>query len=164
MKKTFKHDQPQRLDRQLAELHADPYRPKNKLPEPTICPQCGLVFHDGHWQEMAPPQHAQERICPACHRSNDRFPAGYVTLKGDFVTGHREELVKLARTTEAAEKSRHPLQSIMDIDEARDQITITTTDIHVARRIGEAVHRAYEGELRTNYGPDDYVVRVNWIR
>jgi len=164
MKKTTKHNQPGRLDRQLAESHADPYRPRTKLREPTVCPQCGLVFHDGRWQEMAQPPHAEEHVCPACHRTNDRFPAGYVTLQGDFVAGHHQELVKLARSTEAAEKGQHPLQRIMDINEEDGQITITTTDIHVARRIGEAVHRAYEGDLSVNYGPEDYVVRVNWSR
>lgn len=164
MKKGLKHNQPKRLDRQLAESHADPYRPKTKLPEPTVCPQCGLVFHDGHWQVLARPSQPHEHICPACHRINDRFPAGYVTLQGDLVTAHREELVKLAHNTEAAEKGQHPLQRIMDTDEDGDRITITTTDPHVARRIGEAIHRAYEGKLDVKYGPEDTLVRVNWSR
>ena len=160
----FKHDQPGRLDRQLAESHADPYRPKTKLPEPTVCPQCGLVFHDGHWQVLARPKQAHEQLCPACHRINDGFPAGYVTLQGDFVAEHYEELLKLAHTTEAAERRQHPLQRIMDIDEDGNKITITTTDIHVARRIGDAIHHAYQGNLDMSYGPEDYIVRVTWSR
>ena len=165
MKKGFSHDQPQRLDRQLAEEHKDPYRPKTKLPEPTVCPQCGLVFHDGHWQQLSRPAQAHEQVCPACHRINDRFPAGYVTLQGGFVGAHHDELVKLARTTEDKEKSQHPLQRIMDIEkQGDDKISITTTDIHVARRIGEAIERAYEGDLSVTYGPEDYVVRVTWTR
>lgn len=164
MKKGFSHDQPKRFDRQLAEEHKDPYRPKTKLPEPTVCPQCGLVFHDGHWQQMARPKQAHETVCPACHRTNDRFPAGYVTLESDFVEKHRDELLTLARSTEEQEKSQHPLQRIMEINEENNKITITTTDIHVARRIGEAIHRAYEGNLDVNYGPEDYVVRVGWTR
>lgn len=164
MKKGFSHDRPKRLDRQLAEEHTDPYRSKEKLPEPTVCPQCGLIFRDGHWQESVRPSQAHESVCPACHRSNDRFPAGYVTLESDFVEQHRDELVKLARTTEERERSQHPLQRIMEISEDGNKIAITTTDIHVARRIGEAIHNAYEGNLDIKYGPEDYVVRVTWSR
>ena len=75
-----------------------------------------------------------------------------------------DELLTLARTTEDREKSQHPLQRIMDIDEKDNRITITTTDIHIARRIGEAIHSAYEGNLDVTYGPGDYVVRVTWTR
>lgn len=164
MKKGFSHGQPKRFDRQLAEEHKDPYRPKTKLPEPTVCPQCGLVFHDGRWRQSARPSQAHETVCPACHRINDRFPAGYVTLESDFVEQHRDELLKLARTTEEREKGQHPLQRIMEIEEQGNKITITTTDIHVARRIGEAIHSAYEGNLDVAYGPEDYVVRVTWSR
>jgi hypothetical protein len=103
-------------------------------------------------------------VCPACHRTNDRFPAGYVTLESEFVKEHRDELVKLARTTEQRERDQHPLQRIMEIKDEGNRIDITTTDIHVARRIGEAIHRAYEGNLDIKYGPEDYVVRINWSR
>jgi NMD protein affecting ribosome stability and mRNA decay len=164
MKKGFSHDQPKRFDRQLEEEHKDPYRPKTKLPEPTVCPQCGLVFHDGHWQQTARPNQAHESLCPACHRTNDHFPAGYVTLESDFVQQHRDELLTLARTTEEREKSQHPLQRIMEIIEEGNKITITTTDIHVARRIGEAIHSAYKGNLDVNYGPEDYIIRLTWSR
>lgn len=164
MKKGFSHGQPERFDRQLAEEHKDPYRPKTKLPEPTVCPQCALVYHDGHWQTLARPDGAHESVCPACRRINDRFPAGYVTLESDFVKQHRDELIKLARTTEQRERDQHPLQRIMEIKDDGNRIDITTTDIHVARRIGEAIQSAYEGELDINYGPEDYVVRIGWSR
>ena len=77
---------------------------------------------------------------------------------------HRDELIKLARTTEQRERDQHPLQRIMEIKDDGNRIDITTTDIHVARRIGEAIQSAYEGELDINYGPEDYVVRIGWSR
>lgn len=164
MKKAFSHNQPKRFDRQLADEHKDPYRPKGKLPEPTVCPQCALVFRDGHWQHAARPDNAHESVCPACGRSNDHFPAGYVTLESDYVEQHHDELMKLAHATEQREKDQHPLQRIMEIKEEGRKIEITTTDVHVARRIGEAICNAHGGELDINYGPEDYVVRVNWSR
>ena len=92
MKKGVQHGQPKRFDRQIADEHNDPYRPKTKLPQPTVCPQCALVFEDGRWQSAARPAGTvHEHRCPACRRINDRFPAGYVTLQGDFVDTHRRE-------------------------------------------------------------------------
>lgn len=165
MKKGVQHGRPKRFDRQLADEHNDPYRPKSKLPQPTVCPQCAIVFHEGRWQRMARPSGAvHEQLCPACRRINDRFPAGYVTLQGDFVEAHRGELLKLIRNTEEREQEEHPLQRIMEISEDGLEITVTTTDIHIAQRIGEAVRKAYEGNLDINYGPEDYVVRVTWSR
>jgi hypothetical protein len=41
---------------------------------------------------------------------------------------------------------------------------ITTTDSHLARGIGEAVRRAYQGKLTIQYGPDENLARVTWTR
>jgi hypothetical protein len=169
MKKGVQHGQPKRLDRQIADEHNDPYRPKKKLPQPTVCPQCSLVFDNGRWQRAAQPpavtqKQPQKHLCPACRRINDRFPAGYVTLHGEFIEQHRREILQLIRNTEEREQGEHALQRIMEINEDGPEIAVTTTDIHLARRIGEAISNAYEGDLNITYGPEDYVVRVTWAR
>jgi hypothetical protein len=71
-----------------------------------------------------------EVVCQACHRINDRYPAGVVTLSG-----------ALTAQQKAAEKAEHPLNRIIDIEEGLDQIVINTTDIHLPRR-GEAIKSA----------------------
>ena len=38
------------------------------------------------------------------------------------------------------------------------------TDVHLAKRIGDAVRSAYHGNLETKYSRDEYLVRVNWTR
>jgi hypothetical protein len=49
--------------------------------------------------------------------------------------------------------------------EARDgEILVTTTDAHLARRIGDALRDAYKGELRYRYSKDDPLLRVSWSR
>ncbi len=96
-----------------------------------------------------------EHLCPACRRINDRFPVGCVKLQGEFVEQHRREILKLVRNTEEREQGEHALQRIMEINEDGSEITVTTTDIHLARRIGEAINNAYEGDLDINYGPED---------
>ena len=41
---------------------------------------------------------------------------------------------------------------------------VTTTDAHLARRIGRALHDAYKGELDVRYRKQDNLVRVLWCR
>jgi NMD protein affecting ribosome stability and mRNA decay len=142
----------------------DPYQRQQKLQEGTVCPQCGAVYHDGRWQWVPRPQSPREELCPACRRLNDHFPAGIVTLRGAFVSEHKEEIIRLARHQEAAEKAEHPLNRIISIEEDAEGITITTTDIHLPRRIGETVERTFRGSLGIDFEEDGYFVRVTWSR
>lgn len=45
-----------------------------------------------------------------------------------------------------------------------ESIVITTTDIHLPRRIGETVDRALNGTLDFHYGAENYFIRVEWTR
>jgi hypothetical protein len=52
------------------------------------------------------------------------------------------------RNLEQAEKQEHPLNRIMTIErEEPDTLVITTTDVHLPRRIGTAIHHAFHGDL-----------------
>jgi NMD protein affecting ribosome stability and mRNA decay len=165
MKTRFTDFHPVRRDRLLEQDRHDTYKAKHKLPEPTVCPQCGAVFHEGRWQWLAKPEKAHEEMCPACHRAHDDFPAGYVTVSGPYFADHRDELLHLAKNEEAREKAEHPLKRIMKIEDQDDgSVQITTTDIHLARGIGEALHHAYQGELEYHYHEQDNLLRVVWTR
>jgi hypothetical protein len=52
----------------------------------------------------------------------------------------------------------------MGIENKEGVVTVTTTDVHLARRIGDALRSAFHGELIIKYSPDEYLVRVNWTR
>jgi len=144
----------------------DTYKLRQKLADPARCPRCGAIYSAGRWHWMTQaPASAHEEICTACHRIADEFPAGIVTLKGAFIREHKTEMLNLARNLETAEKATHPLNRIMTIDEQDpDVLVITTTDIHLPRRIGEAVERAFHGELKVHYDENNYFVRVDWQR
>jgi len=154
-----------RKDRLIREHVHDPYKTRLKLSEPAVCPDCGAVFHQGRWQwvEIAPTD-AHEELCQACHRTKDKYPAGTLTLSGDFVKDHKDEILHLVRNQEELEKGEHPLHRIMDIEEEPGRIVVSTTDIHLPRRIGEAVHKAYQGDLEYRYEEEAYFLRVNWTR
>lgn len=153
---------PVRHDRLLQELSHDPYKTKGKLPEPTVCPQCRAVFVDGGWRWGAVPANAHHAICPACHRVHDRYPAGFVTLDGPFFSAHSDEIMHLVHHHAQRERDEHPLQRIMAVEKKDDAVLVTTTDIHLARGIGEVLRHAYQGELQFHYNPEENLLRVHW--
>jgi hypothetical protein len=85
-------------------------------------------------------------------------------LKGSFFKEHQEEMLNLIRNEEKEEKAAHPMERIIAITEADNQSLITTTGIHIARRIGEAVSRAYKGDLSFTYGDGEKSIRMFWDR
>ena len=148
----------------LQELVHDSYKSNRKLPEPACCPECGAVFHKGRWTWGAAPAGAHEQTCPACHRIHDKFPAGHVALKGDFLREHRDQILHLVRNHEAKEKAEHPLERIMAIEDTADGVLVTTTDTHLARDIAEALYHAYKGELEFHYNKEENLLRATWNR
>jgi len=142
----------------------DPYQAAGKYPEPAHCDTCGAVFHRGRWQWGSALPGGTVVTCPACRRIADKLPAGIVTLEGPFVGAHRDELIHLARNEAERERTDHPLNRIMAVDAGAARVVVTTTDIHLPQRIGEALKSAYDGELGVHYGEDEYTVRIDWRR
>lgn len=144
----------------------DPYRRPKKLAEPSRCRQCGAVFHKGRWSWIDAPEGAAEVLCQACHRINDHYPAGTMILTGSYLTDpdRRSEVLNLVRNQEAAEKSEHPHNRVIAIEETADGLTVTTTDIHLPRRIAEAIRHAHQGNLKIHFDEDGYFLRAEWRR
>ena len=155
---------PLRREQLYQELVHDSYKSSRKLSEPTRCPVCGAVFQKGRWTWASAPAGAHEERCPACHRIHDKFPAGYVTLKGEFFLAHREQVLQLVKNHEAKEKAEHPLERIMGIEDSAEGATVTTTNTHLARDIAEALHNAYKGDLDYHYNKEDNLLRASWSR
>jgi hypothetical protein len=153
-----------RQDRILRERVHDPYKTRLKLAEDTVCPQCKAVFRKGRWTWGEVEAPSGEEMCQACHRTNDDYPAGVVTLSGSFLAGHRDEILGLVRHQEELEKGEHPLHRIMAIDDDGGDVVIKTTDIHLPRRIGEAVESAYNGKFEFTYDKEGYFLRGTWQR
>lgn len=155
---------PLQREQLLQEVVHDSYKERRKLSEPTRCPRCTAVYRSGRWSWRKSSGPAHERLCPACRRVRDHFPAGYVRLTGPFFRGHQEEILSLAKHCAEQEGAEHPLERIMAIEDARGGILLTTTSIHLARRIAEALHRAYKGDLRYHYNRAENLLRATWSR
>ena len=151
--------------RLLPEWEHDPYHARRKWAEPTRCPDCGAIFHQGRWQWGQAPANAESHRCPACQRIHDKNPAGYLTLKGAFVSQHRQEIENLANNLARKEQAEHPLKRLIQIIESSEGgLEMQFTDPRLARGVGEALHSAYDGELDYHYQEGEYLLRVRWQR
>lgn len=156
---------PERRDRQIEDTRHDPYRSTRKLPDFTLCRDCGLVYRDGRWQRLSEPWALDTAVCPACARTQDRYPAGYLRLSGSFFSEHREEIQQLLANTERRESEEHPLQRVMDrVEEDDGALLITTTGTHLASALATALHRAYGGTMNLRYADQENLVRAAWFR
>lgn len=154
---------PVRHDAFLQKAGADRYKTKRKLPEPTLCPGCGAVFADGdwQWQELSV---ANEALCPACLRQHDNSPAGYVTLSGNFVAAHEAEVMGVVLNQEERERVEYPLRRVMNVEKSANGFLVTTTDVNLAHDIGEALRRAFNGNLTLNFNRRTNLLQVHWQR
>lgn len=145
------------------EVH-DPYRTRAKASTPARCKQCGATYRKGRWIWEQPPAASATLECPACRRIRDRYPAGEITVRGSFWTAHSDEVAQLVRNVEKAEYAEHPLHRIIAMRRGGGALTITTTDIHLPRRIAHALEAAWGGSLATHYDEAGYFVRIGWLR
>lgn len=146
------------------EHNHDPYKSERKPGGHVACPECKAVFAKGRWQWGTPDASARDELCPACRRIRDRLPAGFVRIDGPFFREHRDEMLKLVRNHAEHVKSEHALERIMAIEDHDEHTMVTTTDIHLARGIGEALHHAYQGSLDFEYLEAEPLLRVHWSR
>ncbi len=154
-----------RLDRLVKEKRHDPYQSKEKFPEPTVCTSCGCVYSGGRWVWIEEkPEKANKALCPACRRIKEKMPAGVINLSGRFLKSHGDEILNLIKNEEKAEKAEHPLERLMEIRQDGDSIEVLVTGIHLAKRIGEAIRRSYQGEYSLEYGDGEKSVRIEWHR
>ncbi len=152
-----------RRDKLIQEHQHDPYFSKGQNQDPSHCTECGVLFARGQFRWEDVPSQASGMQCPACRRIRDSYEGGVVRIEGDFASIHRDEILNLINNTERLEKQRRPLERLMAVSDESD-IEVTTTYEHLARRIGEAIHRAYKGELRVDYPKGEKYVRIHWKR
>jgi len=155
----------QRRDQLMQERIHDPYKARAKHAGPAICPRCKAVWDAGRWfwssQSL---DQAESALCPACHRIDDKYPAGELHVSGQFALAHRQEILDLMRNCEAREGREHPLARIMTIEHREDELYVTTTDLHLPRVIANALERAFKRQAEFHYDLEGYYARIRWSR
>lgn len=153
---------PVRHDRLIQEQRDDPYAERAKPREPSACPECGAIFHEGRWRWGTAPANAHAHLCPACRRVRDKFPAGVVLIGGDFDTAEKDEYLRIVEHEARAEAAEHPIERVMEVEEEDGSVVVTTTSVHLARRIGEALQHAHRGRLDFHYNEGEHFIRVHF--
>ncbi|HYL25331.1 MAG TPA: BCAM0308 family protein [Burkholderiales bacterium] len=153
-----------RREQLLQEVVHDSYKLRRKLREPSRCRDCGAVYRDGRWAWSSGGGPAHKVRCPACQRIRDGYAAGYVRLGGGYFSEHRDEIVRRVRACERAEAREHPLERIIAVAPAPGGALVTTTGVHLAHRIAQALRHAFKGKLESRYNKADKVLRAYWSR
>jgi len=151
---------------------ADPYLPKGASKKITVCEGCHAVNKKKRW--YADPQlydaaltirDTAVEVCPACLKIRDNFPGGIVTLKGDYVLPHKQELLNLIKNEEARARGFNPLERVMSVKEnGYGSMVISTTNEKLAQRIGRAIRKAFSGKVSYRWSHDNKLARVDWER
>jgi NMD protein affecting ribosome stability and mRNA decay len=149
----------------------DPYVFDEGLPEPALCTVCHAIYRNKRWYlkekdyvEIQEHETATEVVCPACRKMSDLYPEGVVTLKGDYLWQHEEEILNILRNTENNAMAKNPLGRIMSIKPEGDALLVETTEEKLAEHIGRALHKAHQGELNIDWSDNHSLCRVTWER
>lgn len=142
--------------------------------EPATCIQCGAVYSDRRWTLADTPKKvgkhkhyhpADKVLCPACKQQQEGVPCGFVSLDGAFLSAHRDEIERLLYKEMERAAVDNPLARIMNLEaDAKGRLIVTTTTEHLAERLGKALEKAFDGEIRFDFSHENKLARVYWKR
>ncbi len=155
--------------RKYEEKLKDPYMDKGVYKDPTVCPTCGLVFHQKRWvkDEKLAQELSEKGIkfdikdCPACRKIKDNYPFGILEVNTKYVKTKKEEVNNLIRNVVEAEEKRNPLEKIMKLNFDENKIYIETTTGHLSKKLGMKIKKAFGGNLKIVFSSDQKLVRVS---
>jgi len=162
-----------RKDKMLQTKIHDPYMNKDIYSDPTICPTCGLVYHNKTWkrdeklvQKLKAEKEVDYKDCPACRKIKDHYPLGVLTIKGSFINDKAklDEVINLINHETEKEQNSNPLARVMNINRFNEYMEIETTTEGLATRLGKALQKAFQGELEFIFSEEDKFLRVIWTR
>jgi hypothetical protein len=153
---------------------AGSHHPPAAMAEPAVCEVCGDVYADRRWSKPGDEPNAKKHrhfrlatkvICPACKRQRDGVPSGYLHLEGNFLSTHFDEIERLTRNEAERASEDNPLARIMNWEkDPQGRLTVTTTTEHLAQRLGHAIEKAYDGEIRYDFSHENKLAHVWWRR
>ncbi|MCL5291580.1 MAG: BCAM0308 family protein [Actinobacteria bacterium] len=136
-----------------------------------ICERCTAVF-DGHKWYDDPEKHralarrgaARVALCPGDERLEKRRVDGVVHLSGGFLRGHKEEAVNLIHNISEKHRHRNVAARLFEVKDADGGITVETTEVTLAEKIGKEFEKAFSGDLNISWLQGADFVRVKWRR
>jgi hypothetical protein len=148
------------------------HRTRRSLPEPIVCEGCGATYSHRRWtrgserkmDRSALKEAVQSTLCPACKQERDGVPGGFLYVKGEFFIKHHDEITQLLRNEAERDEEDNPLARIMGWEDTDSRLVIKTTTEHLAQRLGHALEKAFDGDVRYDFSHENKFARVYWER
>lgn len=104
-------------------------------------------------------------ICPACEQMRAGVPNGFVYVYGNFFATHCDEVEQLLRNEAARAGEDNPLARIMEWERSDiDTLVLSTSTEHLAKRLGQALEKAFSGQVHYDFSHENKLARVRWHR
>jgi len=140
--------------------------------EPVVCRSCGAVYANGDWtsaRKLRAGRHPRWQpaimvTCPACKKIEKGAVGGYVTISGIFATVHGDEIDRFVENEAERIAEDDPLSRIMRRIESTGHLQIETSTQHLARCLGTALAKAFDGEAHCDLTDGSKVAHVTWHR
>ena len=149
----------------------DPYIPEGGLKEPALCVNCRAIYQNKRWaldpktfDALEASGEANWVTCPGCQKAAEGYAEGVVTLRGNYLWEHEDEIFNILKNEEAKAMAKNPLERIISMSRENDDLIIETTEEKLAEHLGRALHKAHQGELKVTWGQDHDICRVTWER
>jgi len=150
-----------------ADESRDAYENEDPPSEPVRCSICDNVYVNKQW--YTPDESPLEEIeqidthtCPGCQKLRDGYYYGELTIEGDFLKDHSEELSNLIQNEVQRVQTKNPLSKLVSADSDGGEVVLRTTNAKLAEHIGRSLHKAYEGTI--DIDKSEYITRVHWTR
>lgn len=149
----------------------DHYASDTPPKEPAVCDTCQAIYQNKRWQlevdnadQIRQSPDTQRLTCPACQKVAEHYPEGILTLAGDYLWDHEEEITNLLANEARQTMSRNPLERIIRTERQGDKLVIETTEQKLAEHLGRALNRAHQGDLQIDWSETPRACRVSWER
>ncbi|MFP4687628.1 MAG: BCAM0308 family protein [bacterium] len=168
MKKNPQNKRFSKADREPTDESLDPYLNEQPDFEPARCSVCGNIYRNKQWyhpeivNDVVKEMKMKTATCPGCKKVQDRYYYGEVKASGDFMFEHREEISHLIENEIQRAQKKNPLEKLVAAKAAEGEVLFRTTNGKLAERLGRALEKAYQGELKQEKSGN--VTRVWWKR
>ena len=147
----------------------DPYAAALAMKGTVSCDSCPAIYSNKRWQLLPetsslPKGEIRKITCPTCRKIADNYPEGVITLRGEYLWEHEEEIRRILKNEERRAVAKNPGERIIRMDQIGDSLIIETTEEKLAEHLGRVLHRAHHGALQVSWGSDHTMCRVTWER
>jgi hypothetical protein len=104
-------------------------------------------------------------VCPACRQAAEGQFGGEVRVSGSFFIQHRAEIGQLLKREAERAAEDNPMAVILEWRQAGPGgLIVRTTTEHLAKRLGQALHKAYRGTVHYEFSHENKFAHVTWMR